>query len=255
MSDKIFLEAFLFCLGSTLSLHVTSLQKSGHDVKHILNNDVEKERNDFFSWDWGIPQRKSISVLVQIMQGQFSINPKGNARLKIIQTLKDILISEGKFHSEKESTVKNLILHFWNQSEEQGLNEFVLRDICLRDLDPTSPDFSISLEISRNLCFAIAYLTGIKIEKTDENLNTNQVIYNILRKHIMCWVTNESLDHVVCLLFLLSARNNGIGEVAADLLTHLIDDHNNERILTVLEMFYKFLCGMYHILCFSLLFL
>jgi hypothetical protein len=244
VSDEKFLKALLFSLGSPIDLNITTLAKSGHKLMQILCCDFEKDSTHFASWQWGLAQHKSISILVQMMQGQLPIELSGNARLKIIQMVKGILIAEEKTNCGKDDTVKQLFLEYWNKAKEDDLNELVLRDICLRDAHTPNPENSnknITLEISRNLSSTIAYLSGGKTEK-EEKTGANRLIFQTLRSNAKSWMMNEGLDHVLCLLYLLSVCHSSVGEVGDDLLGYL-DEYSDERKLCALEMFYKFLCG------------
>ena len=245
ISDDKFLEALLFTLGSPLELSISTLRKSDHDLKSLLRCDFERDRTLITSWQWGMAQHDALVILVQIMQGRIPIEISGVARLKIIRMIKNALKTEEKANGRNDGAVKLLLLEHWNKSDESHLSEMVLRDICLRDIDLSNADearLAAPLEISRDLTSIIAYLSGVKREKGD-NSSANKFIFQILKDHSATWMMNSKLDYVLLLLFLLSACHGAISEVGSDLLGGLEKEHNDERRLCVLEMFYKFLCG------------
>ncbi len=243
--DGKFLEAFLFSLGSAIELSISTLNRSCHGLKNILSHD---SGNRLTPWQWGQTQDKSINILVQMMQGRFPIELSRSVRLKIIHTVREMLVVEEKNARGKECTI--LLLKYWNEAKEEEVHELILRDVCLRDVDiPSSDDANkeLSLEISKNMSYIIAFLSRTESVEGGK-VGVSRHIFEILRSRAESWIMNENLDHVLCLLYLLSVCHSAIADLGNDLLNYLEGENDSERRLSVLEMFYRFLYGKCHML-------
>ena len=138
-----------------------------------------------------------------------------------------------------------LLLKHWNKLGKTTLSEMVFRDVCLNDTDTSITDgwkLEINFEISRCLTYIIAYLADIQTQDKND-FDACAFIFEILLGNIKSWKMNEKLDHVLILLFLLSARQGSFEKVGLDLLDGLEEERSSNRELYILEMFYRFLCG------------
>ncbi len=241
-SDEMFLKALLLSLGSPVDLTITTLQKSDHGLKLILKNEFRRNSDLVAPWEWGLAQHSSVEMIVHIVQG---LIPVGVTRLKVVRMMKDILVTEETTHGS-DGAVKLLLLQQWNKCAKSTFSDMVLRDICLHALDSSNASqikANVPLDISRDLTFITAHLSCTQGGNAEDSLETSKFLFDTLKANAKHWMTDDKLDHVLFLFYLLAAYHGALGEVGVDLLNDFGNQLGNERRLCVVEMFYRFLCG------------
>lgn len=237
ISGSKYFQSLLFCLGSPIDLTITTLLKPGASLNSVLKSDCDVS---VLPWEWGQEKIKIVEILVLIMQGKFPTEISGEARLKVIETVREMLIVDYKNQS-KDSTFKKCLLDFWNKANVDEWKEIVMRDICLRDEDvlkSQDANATVAIQISQQLSYTIALLLG-----NEEDGTWVKAFLDILLSNTGIWLMNSQLDHVLYLLSLTAICLGSIEEVGRNLLNLVEDDYKNERRLSILEMFYRYLCG------------
>jgi len=218
-----------------------------HEIRQILSNDTETIYCSKIAWQWHDKQEKAISTLVQMAQGRYPIDLTAAVRVKIVHTIKNILSTTETSSESKGCSIRDKLLKCWNGAKPDEIRELVRRDICLYNFSSSSSSSSgaaqeekkaMLLDISRNISFIIVNLCGTSNKEGE----VGKMILEALRGNSQFWMNDEELDHILCLLCVLAAHHGAIADVGSDLLGCIDVGDSKGRGLSLLEMFYRFLC-------------